>query len=757
MDSAGYHASKRSIDIDSGSALQGAETRPKNVAVTFCVYSGFQSAPGQTILTTLASLTDVSVGGVTAGQALVFDGVSWVASDTAVASTAEGDRIVSGTTSIIANEDRSLTFTTAGTPRMVISENGHMSFGTSLTSVNQKYYFYDEMINANRRVVRVDPFARSTVNGTHYHIGLQVTPQIAVDSGVSDAGYVYGGTINVFRRDADDAGSLGDLTGQVINAGHYQSTPSLRYTNRTTGLLIGMYADNGTIGTMYGLRVIGRNGNNVTTSYGISQEGADDRNYLAGRTGVGFGQNNPVATLDVSGTISATDAIQVGASNLTSGAGIAGAMRYTSGTMQVCNGSGWGNIGIGVPTGTIAAFAASSCPSGWTEYTASRGRFLRGIDPTGANDSVRAAGSTQVDALQNIEGSFRSISRRIFASADGAFEVGPNSTDNLPNSSSSGSSPQDVTFDASRVVRTANETRPKNVAVTFCAYSGFGSAITGAEGILWDAASKKLTIGDSVHNAVLQVNGQIVGGFGGLQTGGVLDWNDSSNARSGNGHTLLLGSASNGPGGSHYYHPFSFEYSSKDGTGNMTQFAIGYEGSGYTNGAMFLRSRYQGSWSGWHRFTTAAVSDYRAKENVREMSAGLEKVMALNPVVFDYKDGAGAKGKQDGFLAHELAQIAPYAVSGKKDQVDDAGKAQFQSIDLSRLTPLLTAAVQELKKLIDGVVAGLADLKARVNARLLELEAENATLRNELGKVKERMERLEHEAGVNAPCSAASR
>ena len=55
---------------------------------------------------------------------------------------------------------------------------------------------------------------------------------------------------------------------------------------------------------------------------------------------------------------------------LACGAGLEGAMRYTSGTMQVCDGSNWGNIGIGVPTGTIAAFAASSCPNGWSEYTA---------------------------------------------------------------------------------------------------------------------------------------------------------------------------------------------------------------------------------------------------------------------------------------------------------------------------------------------------------------------------------------------------
>ena len=52
------------------------------------------------------------------------------------------------------------------------------------------------------------------------------------------------------------------------------------------------------------------------------------------------------------------------------------------------------------------AFNPASCPSGWSEYVAARGRFLRGIDSTGANDSVRAAGNIQNDALGSHSHSF---------------------------------------------------------------------------------------------------------------------------------------------------------------------------------------------------------------------------------------------------------------------------------------------------------------------------------------------------------------
>lgn len=79
-----------------------------------------------------------------------------------------------------------------------------------------------------------------------------------------------------------------------------------------------------------------------------------------------------------------------------------------------------------------------------------------------------------------------------------------------------------------------------------------------------------------------------------MGTGGTTDWNHSTNARSGMGYTLLLGNASNGPGGTIYYHAVSFEYSSKNGTGNMTQLAIPYNGS-----QQYIRYRYSGSWSSW--------------------------------------------------------------------------------------------------------------------------------------------------------------
>ncbi len=92
------------------------------------------------------------------------------------------------------------------------------------------------------------------------------------------------------------------------------------------------------------------------------------------------------------------------------------------------------------------------------------------------------------------------------------------------------------------------------------------------------------------------INGQLIGGLGAKTTLGTLDWNHITNARSGNGYSLLRGTATNGMGGNEYYHTLSFEYVSKNGNGNLTQLAIPYSG-----GSIHFRERYNGTWDSWKK------------------------------------------------------------------------------------------------------------------------------------------------------------
>ena len=108
--------------------------------------------------------------------------------------------------------------------------------------------------------------------------------------------------------------------------------------------------------------------------------------------------------------------------------------------------------------------------------------------------------------------------------------------------------------------------------------------------------------------------------------------------------------------------------------------------------------------------TTAYVtsSDYRLKENVQPMTGALAKVSALKPVIYKWKaDGSDGEG----FIAHELAEVCPHAVTGEKDAVNEDGSIKPQGIDTSFLVATLTAAIQEMKQIVDAQAAEIAQLK----------------------------------------------
>ena len=122
--------------------------------------------------------------------------------------------------------------------------------------------------------------------------------------------------------------------------------------------------------------------------------------------------------------------------------------------------------------------------------------------------------------------------------------------------------------------------------------SGFQFGTTGAGYLSFlqnNTERLQITTTGLVYSSV-----QYIGGFGAQTTGGTADFNDASNARSGNAFTLLRGDATNGPGATAYYHVFNYEYTSKNGTGNLTQLAYGYNDI-----KAYMRFRHSGTWSSW--------------------------------------------------------------------------------------------------------------------------------------------------------------
>ena len=120
------------------------------------------------------------------------------------------------------------------------------------------------------------------------------------------------------------------------------------------------------------------------------------------------------------------------------------------------------------------------------------------------------------------------------------------------------------------------------------------------------------------------------------------------------------------------------------------------------------------------------TSDYRLKTNEALITDGITRIKQLKPYQFEWKSDLGTK--VDGFFAHEVTPVVPTAVSGEKDatetryyetgdilpegkeigDIKEENAVLPQSLDHSKLVPLLTAALQE-------AVAKIEVLETRLN------------------------------------------
>lgn len=150
---------------------------------------------------------------------------------------------------------------------------------------------------------------------------------------------------------------------------------------------------------------------------------------------------------------------------------------------------------------------------------------------------------------------------------------------------------------------------------------------------------------------------------------------------------------------------------------NNVNLYCGHVGAGGTQIAFYVAGAYVGSVSSSASATSYnTTSDYRLKENIEDLTGGLDRVLQMRPVAFDWKaSGASARG----FIAHELEPIEPDAVTGVKDaMMQDRGNPEgpevpaYQQVDLSFCIPDMVAALKELKSQLDAALARVAALES---------------------------------------------
>jgi len=106
-------------------------------------------------------------------------------------------------------------------------------------------------------------------------------------------------------------------------------------------------------------------------------------------------------------------------------------------------------------------------------------------------------------------------------------------------------------------------------------------------------------------------------------------------------------------------------------------------------------------------YSTTTSSDERLKENIKEIPYGLEEVLKMKPVEYDWKEKRG--GKHDiGVIAQDIEKLIPEIIKENKDLKT---KEDFKSVDYGKMVAVLIKAIQEQQEEIDCLKANYDQLK----------------------------------------------
>ena len=379
-----------------------AGTAPNSSRMTGSLLASGNGLISGTGVTALAGLTDVALSSPATGQVLTYNGTRWVNA------TPSATTVISGTTSMVSGWPDAIACRTNDSSHYVVFYNAY-----GYTSGIIGYRFIQDASAGAEYSVRFNNNGtyNSTINGSGYIDSCLNKPIAQL--------YAEGKAFNFIGNSGVGGGALGD---------------------RLTSGTLAVTANSGTA-------IVSLSTGGTTWGY-LGSAGS----YLPSLT-----------SSKVSATTISTTAVQVVSATapLTCDSDKAGTLRYnsTNTALELCTGTGWQMMGVGIPAGTISAFASTTCPTGWSEYTPARGRFLRGIDNGAGNDpsGTRVPGNVQEDVFKTHSVTISPAATASTGSGTGFIRGG------------------DATGAGFNMTGTASggaETRPKNVAVTYCQFNG---------------------------------------------------------------------------------------------------------------------------------------------------------------------------------------------------------------------------------------------------------------------------------------------
>ena len=139
-----------------------------------------------------------------------------------------------------------------------------------------------------------------------------------------------------------------------------------------------------------------------------------------------------------------------------------------------------------------------------------------------------------------------------------------------------------------------------------------------------------------------------------------------------------------------------------DATNTTYQYIEFLAGGSYTT-AGTTRGSIVGTSSG---VTYNTTSDRRLKDNIVTITDGKEKLLAMNPVTHTWIADPDAPAVH-GFIAQEMQEVVPEAVTGEADGED------MMSMDYGRITPVIVAALQDALKEIEELKTRISQLEAK--------------------------------------------